>query len=122
MVVVVYNVGYGNIKDEIEMQWVEIYYDFNFNVEIVCYIFCLVVIKEIFSCLDEFGFYLEDEDGYLFLDNYEVVKVIEIINNFGDFVCKQGIIYCMFKVYNFWLFDFWFMVCFGQEYEIWVLK
>lgn len=76
MAVVVYNVGYGNIKDEIEIQWVEIYYDFNFNVEIVCYIFCFVAIKEIFSCLDEFGFYLEDEDGYLFLDNYEVVKVI----------------------------------------------
>jgi hypothetical protein len=122
MAAAAYNAGYGNIKDEIETQRAETYYDLNLNAETARYIFRLVAIKEILSRPDEFGFYLEDEDGYPPLDNYEAVKVTKTINNLGDFALEQGTTYRMLKVYNPWLLDSRLTVRPGQEYEIRVPK
>lgn len=117
-----YNAGYGNIKNEIEIQRAETYYDLNLNAETARYIFRLVAIKEILSRPDDFGFYLEDKDGYPPLDDYKPIIVTSSINNLGDFAVEQGTTYRMLKVYNPWLLDSRLTVRPGQEYEIRVPK
>ena len=94
------------------------YYDLNLNAETARYIFRLVAIKEILTRPDDFGFYLEQEDGYPPLDNYKTIAVTSSISNLGDFAIEHGTTYRMLKVYNPWLIDSRLTVRPGQEYEI----
>ncbi|MBV6653335.1 MAG: lytic transglycosylase domain-containing protein [Mameliella sp.] len=118
MAAAAYNTGYGNITEEIATQRAATYYDLNLNAETARYIFRLVAIKEILTRPDDFGFYLEQEDGYPPLDNYKTIAVTSSISNLGDFAIEHGTTYRMLKVYNPWLIDSRLTVRPGQEYEI----
>lgn len=117
-----YNAGYGRIKSEMEAQRAESYYDLNLNAETSRYVFRLVAIKEILSRPSDFGFYLEEEDGYPPLDNFKTVEVSSSIPNLGDFALEQGTTYRMLKVFNPWLISSSLKVRPGKTYEIKIPK
>lgn len=103
MAAAAYNVGPTKLKREAATQRANDYYDLNLNQETSRYIFRLVAIKEIISNPKKFGFYLDTEDYYAPLDNYNEVEVTGAIENLGDFAVKYGTSYRMLKVYNPWL-------------------
>jgi len=98
-----YNVGYGNMDRALEEQNGHSFYDLNLNAETNRYIFRLVAIKEVLQNPREFGFYLEEEDMYPPLDEYEIVEVNSAVENLANFADQYDISYRILKVYNPWL-------------------
>jgi len=98
-----YNVGFGNMDRSLERQNGHSFYDLNLNPETNRYIFRLVAIKEILSHPREFGFYLEEEELYPPLDEFELVEVNSAVESLADFADEYDISYRMLKVYNPWL-------------------
>jgi len=122
LVAAAYNAGYGRIRNELEVQRAESYYDLNLNQETARYVFRLVALKEILSRPEDFGFYLEEEEGYPPVSDFKTLTVEETIPNLGDFAVEHGTSYRMLKVYNPWLLDSRLTVRPGQEYEVRVPK
>ena len=68
-----YNMGGPKLKKELGLQGADSYYDLNLNPETNRYVFRIVAIKEIIHRPQNFGFYLDDEDMYQPLDDFNVV-------------------------------------------------
>ncbi len=98
-----YNMGGPRLKREMEAQRAKNYYDLNLNEETSRYVFRLIAIKEIMKNPRDFGFYLEEDDGYAPLGDYKMVEVNTPIESLYDFATSHGITYRMLKVYNPWL-------------------
>lgn len=98
-----YNMGGPRLERELEQQRADSYYDLNLNIETGRYVFRIVAIKEIVSNPRNFGFYLEEDQAYPPLTDYEIVQVNTAIENLGDFAAEHGTSYRMLKVYNPWL-------------------
>lgn len=98
-----YNMGGPNLKREMKNQRADNYYDLNLNMETDRYVFRIVAIKEVMQNPRNFGFYLDEEDAYIPLTDYDIVEVTGSIENLGDFANEHGTTYRMLKVYNPWL-------------------
>lgn len=100
-----YNMGGTSLARNLETQRAERFYDLNLNDETNRYIFRLVAIKEILKAPEKFGFYLDPEDVYQPLNDYQIVEVNGPVANWGDFAREHSTTYRMVKVYNPWLLD-----------------
>lgn len=98
-----YNMGGTRLKREMDVQRGDTYYDLNLNQETDRYVFRIIAIKEVIGNPEKFGFYLDREDGYEPMTDFELVEVDGPIPNLGDFALKHGISYRTLKVYNTWL-------------------
>lgn len=98
-----YNMGGTRLKREMDVQRGKSYYDLNLNQETDRYVFRIIAIKEVIGNPKKFGFYLDFDDGYEPMTNFELVEVDGPIPNLGDFALKHGISYRTLKVYNPWL-------------------
>lgn len=98
-----YNMGGTRLSRELKNQRADSYYDLNLNQETMRYFFRLVAMKELLKDPMRFGFYIEKEDVYSELTNYQEVEVKTGIPNLGDFAKEHNISYRELKIYNPWL-------------------
>jgi hypothetical protein len=98
-----YNMGGTRLAKDLQEQKAETYFDLNLNQETMRYLFRLVAIKELLKDPRRFGFYLEENEGYTYLDDYTEVEVKTSINSIADFAADQGVSYRDIKYYNPWL-------------------
>ena len=95
--------GGTRLKKEMDVQRGETYYDLNLNQETDRYVFRIIAIKEVIGNPERFGFYLDNDEGYEPMTNFDIIEVDGPIPNLGDFALKNGISYRTLKVYNPWL-------------------
>lgn len=101
-----YNMGGTKMAKEIELQRSKNYYDLNLNSETSRYVFRVIAFKTILEDPRNFGFHVENNEGYAPLDNYKEVEVSGPIANWGDFAIEHGTTYRMLKVFNPWLIGY----------------
>ena len=105
LVAAAYNMGGPRLSRSMKAQRADNYFDLNLNIETGRYVFRIVAIKEIYQNPRQFGFYIDQQDGYAPLDDYKIVKVSAAVENWGDFAAKHNTSYRMLKVFNPWLID-----------------
>ena len=98
-----YNMGGTRLARELSAQKAENYFDLNLNQETMRYLFRLVAIKELLKDPRRFGFYLEEKDGYTYLNDFTEVEVNSSISDIADFAAGHGLSYREVKYYNPWL-------------------
>lgn len=105
LVAAAYNMGPAGLRNEMQSQKMENYYDLNLSEETNRYIFRLVAIKHVMEHPELYGFDMKTEQLYPPLDNYALVTVDSSIANLGDFAKQFGVSYRMLKIFNPWLKD-----------------
>ncbi len=103
LVAAAYNMGPTGLRNEMETQKSNNFFDLNLNEETNRYIFRLVAIKHVMEHPELYGFDMKNEQMYPPLDNYALVTVDSSIANLGDFAKQYGVSYRMLKVFNPWL-------------------
>ncbi len=105
LVAAAYNMGPSGLKNEMESQQFDNFFDLNLSEETNRYIFRLVAIKHVMEHPEQYGFDLRKEQLYPPLDNCASVTVDTSIANLGEFARQFGTSYRMLKVFNPWLKD-----------------
>ncbi len=105
LVAAAYNMGPTGLRNEMESQKTDNFYDLNLSEETNRYIFRLVAIKHVMEHPEQYGFDLRNEQMYPPLDNFALVTVDSSIANLGEFAQQYGTSYRMLKVFNPWLKD-----------------
>lgn len=100
-----YNVGPTAYARQLKAQGEKGFYDMNLNRETSRYVFRLMAIKEIMSNHNDYGFYIDDTEKYLPLDNFYHVQVDKSVPDWGKWAREHGITYRELKRYNPWLRD-----------------
>ena len=113
-----YNRGASGVKNKIQQQRAETYYDLNLNAETARYVFRIVALKDIIEDPGYYGFFIESEDTYQPDYDFATVTVTESVVNWGDFARQYGTTYRKLKVLNPWLRDVNLTVSRGNSYEI----
>lgn len=103
LVAAAYNMGAAGLRNEMQSQKMENYYDLNLSEETNRYIFRLVAIKHVMEHPELYGFDMKSEQMYPPLDNCMLVMVDSSITNLGDFAKQFGTSYRMLKLFNPWL-------------------
>ncbi len=103
LVAAAYNMGPSGLRNEMESQKANNFYDLNLSEETNRYLFRLVAIKHVMEHPERYGFDMKTEQMYPPLDNYALVAVDSSIANLGDFAKQFGTSYRMIKVFNPWL-------------------
>jgi hypothetical protein len=103
LVAAAYNMGPAGLRNEMEAQKSDSFYDLNLSEETNRYLFRLVAIKHVMEHPDLYGFDLKGEQLYPPLDNFATVSVDSTIASLGDFAQQYGTSYRMLKVFNPWL-------------------
>lgn len=98
-----YNMGGTRLSRELESQRATSFYELNLNQETMRYLFRLVALKELMKNPRQFGFYMDAQDGYPQLKDFEEVEVKGTIENLGSFAEKHHVSYRDIKIYNPWL-------------------
>jgi hypothetical protein len=112
-----YNMGGPSLKNYIEEQRANNYYDLNLNSETSRYIFRIIAIKEILKNPIAFGFHLDDTDSYQPFE-YTTVTIDGNIDSWGEFAEQYKTTYRMLKVFNPWLISGKLRNKTGKVYEI----
>jgi hypothetical protein len=97
-----YNMGMTGLKNQIERQQVNNYYDLLLNEETGRYVFRIIAVREILSDPAKYGFYFREQDLYP-PNEYKIIEVDTSIADFAVFAEAQGINYKILKVMNPWL-------------------
>ncbi|MBK8561790.1 MAG: lytic transglycosylase domain-containing protein [Saprospiraceae bacterium] len=105
LVAAAYNMGPAGLRNEMESQKMNSFYDLNLSEETNRYIFRLVAIKHVMEHPELYGFDMKSEQLYPPLDNYALVTVDSSIANLGEFAKQFGTSYRMLKLFNPWLKD-----------------
>jgi membrane-bound lytic murein transglycosylase D len=105
LVAAAYNMGPTGLRNEMEAQKSNNFFDLNLNEETNRYIFRLVAIKHVMEHPELYGFDLNKKQMYPPLDNFALVSVDSSIANLGEFAQQHGTSYRMLKVFNPWLKD-----------------
>ncbi len=113
-----YNRGAAGVRNQVQQQRAEDFYELNLNAETARYFFRVVALKDILQDPEYYGFFLEPVDKYPPIDNYSTVTVSETILNLGDWANKYGTNYRMLKIYNPWLRDNRLTISRGNSYDI----
>ncbi len=105
LVAAAYNMGPAGLRNEMESQKANSFFDLNLSEETNRYIFRLVAIKHVMEHPTQYGFDMKNEQMYPPLDNYALITVDSSIVNLGDFAKQYGTSYRLLKVFNPWLKD-----------------
>lgn len=97
-----YNLGVPGMKQRINDQKTNNFYEMYFNPETSRYIFRMLAMKIIFSNPKRAGFIVTAEDLYQPY-RYKVVEVDTAIPNIADFAAQYGLRYKHIKILNTWL-------------------
>jgi len=117
-----YNMGGTRLAKDIQTQRAKNYYDLSLNSETSRYVFRVIAIKEIMKNPRAFGFYIEEEQGYPPMSEYNLVEVNGPVESWGDFAVEHGTTYRMLKVYNPWLISTKLTNKEGKTYSVKVPK
>lgn len=115
-----YNMGMGGLRKQLERQKASNYYDLLLNPETSRYVMRIVVLKEIMTHPNDYGFFFREKDLY----SNPPLKIITVntpVENFADFAKKHGMTYKTLKVHNPWLRQAYLNNKNGKKYEIKVL-
>jgi membrane-bound lytic murein transglycosylase D len=112
-----YNMGHTGVNESKEFQGVTDYFEMFLNEETSRYILRIVVIKEIMTHPDKYGFLLKPEQLYQ-PDKIKTIKVERAIDNLAEWAKKQGTTYKDVKILNPWILKRALPVPKGKAYEI----
>jgi membrane-bound lytic murein transglycosylase D len=112
-----YNGGIGGIKNKMEEQQVDNYYDLLLTEETSRYIFRILALKEIMKNADNYGFSIPKEALYYPIATKKIV-VDSTITNLAQFAINQGVNYKILKLHNPWLRDKILLNTTEKKYEI----
>lgn len=97
-----YNLGMGRLKENLEYQQADNYYDLFLNKETARYIYRILALKLIYNDPGKYGLKISRSHYYQPLQ-YTEVEVDSSINNLADFAINNGSSYKMLKIANPWL-------------------
>jgi membrane-bound lytic murein transglycosylase D len=112
-----YNGGIGGIKNKMEEQQVDNYYDLLLTEETSRYVFRILALKEIMKNAKNYGFSIPKEALYYPIATKKIV-VDSTITNLAQFAKSQGVNYKILKLHNPWLRDKMLLNTTGKKYEI----
>ena len=102
LVAAAYNAGKRRMRETIEKQEINDYYEMYLNEETSKYVFRILAIKEIIEKPTHYGFFLREADLYPPIPTSEV-KITETITDLYQFANKYNITYRILKMFNPWL-------------------
>jgi len=102
LVAAAYNMGISGLKNKIQEQKVNSYYDLMLNSETYRYIFRILAIKEIIQNYKDYGFSIEDKDLYQMPKTKNLIIDSAIIN-ITDFALSKKLNYKIIKLFNPWI-------------------
>lgn len=96
-----YNIGMKGIKDRLEEQKVNNYYDLHLNSETGRYVYRILALKLILENPEAYGYFIPDEEKYTPF-RFTTVTVDEDIDNLVDFAKKNNTTYKELRMLNPW--------------------
>ncbi|MBJ04660.1 MAG: murein transglycosylase [Flavobacteriales bacterium] len=102
LVAAAYNMGISGLKNKIEQQKVNNYYDLMLNNETYRYIFRIIAIKEIIENYNKYGFFIDQKDFYK-LPSTNEIEINREIKSITDFAISNDINYKIIKILNPWI-------------------
>ena len=112
-----YNCGMGGYNGQATFQQTTNYYDLQLPDETNKYIFRILTFKHLMSNAEQFGFKVDDKNGYG-VPPTKTVKVNSSIPNLATWAIANGTTYKMVKLLNPWLRSKSLTVAGGKSYEI----
>lgn len=97
-----YNRGMKGIKDKLEQQKVDSYYDLHLNAETAFYVYKIVAVKYLYTHIEAFGYQIPDKVRYL-PRNTRVLEIKESIPDLITFARDKGSNLAEIKDLNPWL-------------------
>jgi hypothetical protein len=97
-----YNMGHSGVADNLNFQAKSNFYDMYLNEETSRYILRIVIIKEIMSNAEKYGFIVKDEDKYG-SDDCEAVECYSAIPDLSAWAIEHGTDYKAVKLNNPWI-------------------
>jgi membrane-bound lytic murein transglycosylase D len=117
MAAATYNVGRIGLKNQLEKQKVNNYYDLLLNDETARYIFRLISLKLITENPQAYGLNVQENDYYPVIETHEVM-VNKEIPNIADFALANGTNYKIIKQFNPWMRQNFLPCQPGKEYHV----
>ncbi len=102
LVAAAYNAGKRRIREALEKQKADNYYDLLLNEETSRYLFRIVAMKTIYEKPVNYGFYLREADLYPFIPT-KSIEVEKTIPDLVGFALDNGVTYKTLKIFNPWL-------------------
>jgi hypothetical protein len=102
LAVAAYNVGPENIKDNLDFQWKDNYYELYLNEETSRFIFRILALKLILSDNRKYGINLNEKDFYKPYETQQIT-VTEAIPNLSIWALNRGTSYLEVKTLNPWI-------------------
>lgn len=99
-----YNMGNTNVASHLDFQNGNSFFDLFLNEETSRYILRIVVIKEIMSNPEKYGFMIDNSEKYK-PDNVKYIECNEEIPNLSKWATEQGTTYKDVKILNPWILD-----------------
>lgn len=112
-----YNCGYQRMKNILESQKVESYYDLYLNTETARYLFRMLAYKLVMSNPQQYGFNIKQEDLYEPLA-YKTITIDTPIHDLPTFALEHNTNYKVLKLLNPWLIKPNLNNISGKTYEI----
>jgi hypothetical protein len=97
-----YNMGHGGVKENIDFQKGETFYDLFLNEETSRYVLRIAVIKELMEHAERYGLSLSEEDVYK-PSKVKTVMVDRAITDLADWALNNGTTYKDIKLLNPWI-------------------
>lgn len=97
-----YNIGIDGLKNQLEKQKTNSYYDLSLNEETARYIFRILAVKEVVSNPKNYGYQLRKKDLYAPIPTIKI-KIDSSITDLADFAQQNNVSYKILKYFNPWL-------------------
>ncbi|MBI3502342.1 MAG: lytic transglycosylase domain-containing protein [Bacteroidetes bacterium] len=97
-----YNIGMDGLKNQIEKQKANSYYDLSLNEETSRYIFRILAVKEIISNPKNYGYQLRTKDLYPPIPTQKI-SIDSSVTDLATFAQKNNVSYKILKYFNPWL-------------------
>ena len=97
-----YNIGIDGLKNQLEKQKANSYYELSLNEETARYIFRILAVKEVVSNPKNYGYQLRKKDLYIPIPTIKV-KIDSNITDLADFAKQNNVSYKILKYFNPWL-------------------
>lgn len=117
MVAASYNMGLTGLKNQIEKQGTNVFYDLWLNTETSRYVFRIIAMKIIFENPKRYGYVLSKKNLYPEIPTKKI-EVDSSISNLFEFSKRNGISYKVFKTLNPWLVSTKLTNKTGKKYTI----
>jgi hypothetical protein len=117
LVAAAYNAGKRRIKEALEDQQADSYYDLLLNDETSRYVFRIIALKVIFEKPTDYGMFMREKDFYPPVP-VRTVNVDKDVKDLVVFAKEHGISYKVLKMFNPWLRDAKLHVKRGKRYTI----